>query len=110
MTANLLAFEEYFRRSSMVSQINSVTGIARALKFAAGKHRLQKRKDHQTPYINHPIEVLQILSTVGGVTDNDILIAAVLHDTLEDTETTPEEIEKEFGQRVLELVKEVSDD
>lgn len=63
------------------------------LHFAAYKHRHQRRKDHeQTPYINHPIRVATILSTEAGINDETILMAALLHDTVEDTDTTFEEI------------------
>ena len=69
--------------------------------FAARKHRLQKRKDADaSPYINHPIEVAAILAGEGGVTDVLTLAAAVLHDTLEDTETTPAELVREFGPAI----------
>ena len=82
-----------------------------ALRFAAEKHSQQRRKssDH-VPYINHPIAVAEILCRVGGVRDLDTLVAAVLHDTIEDTATTPEEIRTLFGETVLELVLEVTDD
>ncbi|CAM4882870.1 unnamed protein product [Rotaria socialis] len=72
-----------------------------ALQFAAHKHRFQKRKDpDQTPYINHPIGVAHILSNEAGVTDSDILAAALLHDTIEDTQTTFDELQQEFGPRI----------
>ena len=87
------------------------TLVLKAADFAARKHRFQTRKDvHASPYINHPIEVARILSDVGGITDEEILAAALLHDTIEDTETTPEELEKEFGPRVRGIVEEVTDD
>ena len=82
-----------------------------ALEFAAYKHRAQRRKDADaSPYINHPIEVANILATRGGVTDLATLMAAVLHDTIEDTETTPEELQARFGPEVRGLVLEVTDD
>lgn len=82
-----------------------------ALKFGAEKHRKQKRKGaEETPYFNHPIDVTETLWRVGGVRDINILIAAILHDTIEDTETEPEEVESRFGSAILSLVKEVSDD
>jgi (p)ppGpp synthase/HD superfamily hydrolase len=81
-----------------------------ALEFAAQKHRSQRRKDVATsPYINHPIEVATLLAVQGGVTDLPTLLAAVLHDTIEDTETTPEELETAFGHEVRNLVLEVTD-
>eukprot|EP00741_Cyanophora_paradoxa_P002052 tig00000545_g1988.t1 len=82
-----------------------------ALVFAAAKHSKQRRKDAEgTPYINHPIGVAHLLSSIGGVTDLEVLQAAVLHDTIEDTQTTAEELEEKFGKRVKDVVLEVSDD
>jgi len=90
---------------------NDLTFFLKALNFSAGKHRHQRRKDTAaSPYINHPIEVANILWTVGGVYDEMTIIAAILHDTIEDTDTTPEEIRLGFGEDVLALVMEVSDD
>ncbi len=85
--------------------------FVQALNFAAQKHRDQRRKgSDQTPYINHPIAVAHILLIEAGVTDEAVLTAALLHDTVEDTDTTFEEIEQHFGQRVREIVAEVTDD
>jgi (p)ppGpp synthase/HD superfamily hydrolase len=85
--------------------------LLRALEFAARKHRDQRRKDEEaSPYINHPISVALLLAEIGGVTDTDILAAAILHDTLEDTDTKPEELEAAFGLRIRKLVEEVTDD
>jgi guanosine-3',5'-bis(diphosphate) 3'-pyrophosphohydrolase len=82
-----------------------------AAHFAAEKHRTQRRKDgDESPYINHPIEVAELLARVGGVRDVEVLAAAVLHDTVEDTETSPAELEAAFGARVRALVAEVTDD
>ncbi len=81
-----------------------------ALSFAASKHRLQRRKDNQSPYINHLIDVARLLWFEGGVRDTELLIAGLLHDCLEDTETTAKELEDSFGDRVRSLVEEVSDD
>ena len=87
------------------------TQLLRALEFAARKHRDQRRKgSHQAPYINHPIEVATLVATVGGCDDVAVLQAAILHDTVEDTDATPEEIEREFGRDVRELVLEMTDD
>lgn len=81
------------------------------LDFAAIKHRDQRRLDDvQTPYINHPIGVARILTEEGKVTDLDVLMAAILHDTVEDTDCTFEEIEQRFGPTVRSLVEEVTDD
>jgi guanosine-3',5'-bis(diphosphate) 3'-pyrophosphohydrolase len=85
--------------------------LLQAIHFAAQKHRHQRRKgDDQAPYINHPIVVALQLADIAGVTDPDILAAAILHDTLEDTNTTGEELEQQFGMRVRCLVEAVSDD
>jgi guanosine-3',5'-bis(diphosphate) 3'-pyrophosphohydrolase len=85
--------------------------ILQALAFAARKHRDHRRKDpDHSPYINHLIEVAEILYRVGGVRDTALLAAAVLHDSIEDTLTAPEEIRAQFGQEVLDLVLEVTDD
>jgi guanosine-3',5'-bis(diphosphate) 3'-pyrophosphohydrolase len=82
-----------------------------ALCFAAFKHRRQRRKDSDgTPYIHHPIAVAEVLARVGGVSDLVTLQAAILHDTLEDTETTPQELDEHFGQEVRFLVEELTDD
>jgi guanosine-3',5'-bis(diphosphate) 3'-pyrophosphohydrolase len=82
-----------------------------ALRFAAEKHRDQRRKSaNRAPYINHPIAVVEILWTTGGVRDIATLVAAVLHDTIEDTDTSAEEIREHFGEEVLSLVLEVTDD
>ena len=83
----------------------------RALAFAAHKHTTQRRKDaEQSPYINHPIAVAAVLAEAGGVTDEALLLAAVLHDTVEDTETSFAELEQGFGADVAGLVREVTDD
>ncbi|MFW5952129.1 MAG: HD domain-containing protein [Gemmatimonadota bacterium] len=81
-----------------------------ALRFAADKHRDQRRKGEKaSPYINHPIVVAEILAR-HGITDLVTLQAAILHDTVEDTETTPEELERIFGTEVRDVVMEVTDD
>lgn len=88
-----------------------MTRLLLAAKFAAEKHAPQRRKNPAaTPYINHPIEVAEHLARVGRITDEDILIAALLHDTIEDTRTTFEEIQDLFGPRVAGIVLECTDD
>lgn len=85
--------------------------FVRALAFAADKHQNQRRKGvAQRPYVNHLIHVTDILWRVGEVRDVPTLVAALLHDTLEDTETTPGELEALFGTEVLAIVQEVTDD
>lgn len=91
-------------------EASDITLILKALHFAAIKHRTQHRRDGETPYINHPIEVAEVLGTEGNVRDAELLAAALLHDTLEDTETTAEEIQTLFGAQILAWVEEVSDD
>lgn len=90
------------------------TGYALVLKaaaFAAAKHRDQRRKNLEaSPYINHPIEVAHILAGIATVEDPVTLAAALLHDTIEDTETSADEIEREFGEEVRGVVLEVTDD
>lgn len=79
--------------------------------FAAIKHRDQRRLDDvKTPYINHPIGVARILTEEGGITDLDVLMSAILHDTVEDTDCTLQEIETRFGEAVRKIVEEVTDD
>lgn len=91
--------------------MNNLTKFTEAISFAAKKHRQQKRKGaDQEPYINHPLEVVNLLTSVGKVEDFDILIAAVLHDTIEDTETTAAEITELFGANVCQMVLELTDD
>ncbi|MBI3186752.1 MAG: bifunctional (p)ppGpp synthetase/guanosine-3',5'-bis(diphosphate) 3'-pyrophosphohydrolase [Gammaproteobacteria bacterium] len=85
--------------------------IMQALSFAAHKHRDQRRKDvDASPYINHPISLASILINEGGVTDVNVICAALLHDTIEDTDTTPEELEQAFGFAIKTIVMEVTDD
>ena len=85
--------------------------IVRALEFAAHKHRDQRRKDAQaSPYINHPIALANVLVSEGGVDDPVVLSAALLHDTVEDTETTTAELREAFGDKIAAIVGEVTDD
>lgn len=86
-------------------------GLFYALAFAADKHRAQRRKDKEaSPYINHPIALADVLVNEGGIDDMVALSAAVLHDTIEDTETTYEELQRRFGKEVADVVLEVTDD
>jgi guanosine-3',5'-bis(diphosphate) 3'-pyrophosphohydrolase len=91
--------------------MNNIAKFIEAANFAAKKHKNQKRKGADgEPYINHPLEVANLLANVGKVEDYDVLIAALLHDTVEDTETTAEKIAELFGEKVGGLVMEVTDD
>ena len=80
-----------------------MTKLERALTYAIQAHHGMIRKREKIPYILHPLEVVTILA--GLTCDEDVLCAAVLHDTVEDTDTTIEEIEALFGHRVMELVQ-----
>lgn len=85
--------------------------LIRAIAFAAEKHRNQRRKDSDaSPYVNHPIAVADVLANEGGIDDERVLIAAVLHDTVEDTDTSLRELAELFGQEVADIVAEVTDD
>jgi GTP diphosphokinase / guanosine-3',5'-bis(diphosphate) 3'-diphosphatase len=85
--------------------------ILKAVEFAAIKHRDHRRKDEAaSPYINHPIALANILASEGVVLDIVVIVAALLHDTIEDTETTVEELEGAFGPEVAGIVMEVTDD
>ncbi|XP_053998439.1 guanosine-3',5'-bis(diphosphate) 3'-pyrophosphohydrolase MESH1 [Hylaeus anthracinus] len=88
-----------------------LTLVIKCTNFAAIKHKDQRRKDpKETPYINHPIGVANILIQEGNIHDPAVILAALLHDTVEDTDTTFEEIENEFGSEVCNIVREVTDD
>lgn len=82
--------------------------IHNAIIFAAMKHRNQKRKGTDIPYIVHPMEVMQILTEMGC--SENVIVAGILHDTLEDTDTKSEEIEAGFGKEVLAIVQTESED
>ncbi|CAN0622808.1 protein of unknown function [Burkholderia multivorans] len=85
--------------------------LVAAIAFAADKHRNQRRKDHESsPYINHPIALANVLANEAGVEDERVLVAAVLHDTIEDTETTEQELLRVFGKDISDIVMEVTDD
>ena len=85
--------------------------ILAAAAFAADRHRFDRRKDEdKSPYINHPLALADILASEGGVDDPVVIAAALLHDTVEDTETSIEEIHERFGAEVAGIVAEVTDD
>ncbi len=91
--------------------MSNLAKLLHAASFAARKHTGQTRKgEDAAPYINHPLEVASLLANVGKVEDFDVLIAAILHDTVEDTGTKKEEIEELFGTRAASIVLEVTDD
>ncbi len=85
--------------------------VLKAAKFAALKHRDQRRKDvESSPYIIHPISVALVIADIGGIEEPEILAAALLHDTLEDTDTSVSELDEIFGETVRQYVEEVTDD
>jgi GTP diphosphokinase / guanosine-3',5'-bis(diphosphate) 3'-diphosphatase len=85
--------------------------VLRASAFAAHKHRNQRRKDvDASPYINHPLTLANVLANEGGVVDAVTLCAALLHDTVEDTDTMADELQREFGAGICGVVLEVTDD
>lgn len=89
----------------------SVAMILKAAQFAAEKHRDQRRKDaNASPYINHPLALANVLAVEGGIENPDVICAALLHDTIEDTKTTAEELAGIFGDKVTGIVLEVTDD
>lgn len=95
----------------MTFAAKDVSLILQAFKYSADKHQDQRRKGASaSPYINHPIAVAEMLWRMGGVRDVSVIVAAILHDTVEDTDATPEEIESLFGPEVRALVAEVTDD
>lgn len=91
--------------------MDDIALLIKAADFAALKHRRQRRKDAEaSPYINHPLALARVLKLEAGVGDIEVLVAAILHDTVEDTETTIEELTREFGPAIAGVVAEVTDD
>lgn len=94
----------------MTENTGALNLVLRAIHFAAHKHRDQRREDSDaSPYINHPIALARILSEEGDVHDPVVLAAALLHDTIEDTKTSYQELRGEFGMEVADIVAEVTD-
>lgn len=82
----------------------------KAASFAAHKHHHQLRKDGRTPYIAHPFRVAMIVRDLFGLEDPEVLAAAILHDTIEDTATDYDEVCEHFGRRVADLVGALTKD
>ena len=79
--------------------------VIKVANFAVLKHRNQHRKDADaSPYINHPLALANVLSNEADITDPAVIWAALLHDTIEDTETTLEELQAEFGKVIASVV------
>ena len=90
---------------------NDLRLIINASKFAAEYHGGQVRKGAVArPYITHPLEVARIILEEGGIADVEVLAAAILHDTIEDTGASREDISENFGDRVCSMVLECTDD
>jgi guanosine-3',5'-bis(diphosphate) 3'-pyrophosphohydrolase len=90
---------------------NDISVLVSAAAFAAEKHRNQRRKDPDaSPYINHPIALANVLACEAGIIDVPTIAAALLHDTVEDTDTTAEELRRLFGDEITAIVLEVTDD
>ncbi len=94
-----------------MAESNAFASLLDALEYAAEMHRDQRRKGAEaSPYINHPIQVARVLADVGLVSDLPTLMAAILHDTIEDTTTSKQDLIDRFGAEVAGLVEEVTDD
>jgi guanosine-3',5'-bis(diphosphate) 3'-pyrophosphohydrolase len=90
---------------------SDIVAVARALDFAARKHSKQRRKGEAgEPYVNHLAEVARLVAEATDGKDAVAVLAALLHDAIEDTPTTREELEAEFGRDVAQVVAEVTDD
>ncbi|MBE1426962.1 guanosine-3',5'-bis(diphosphate) 3'-pyrophosphohydrolase [Desulfomicrobium macestii] len=90
---------------------NEIKLLVRAIAFASEKHSTQRRKDAaESPYINHPIALVDVLANEGNVTNIETLCAAALHDTIEDTATTADELKSIFGEKITSIVLELTDD
>ena len=91
--------------------LDSVLALIPATAFVAHAHRNQRRKDADcSPYINHPIALMDVLANEAGRTDPTMLAAAVLHDTIEDTEVTFDDLKTAFGEKIASIVLKVTDD
>lgn len=100
-----------FAGKHIMNSDKTIRILTSTINFAAEKHKDQRRKDpEQTPYINHPIGVANILTEEANISDLIVIQAAILHDTVEDTDTSLEEIEDKFGKKVRDIVDEVTDD
>ncbi|XP_054166013.1 guanosine-3',5'-bis(diphosphate) 3'-pyrophosphohydrolase MESH1-like [Oppia nitens] len=94
----------------MTENSENMSVLVKAINYAAIAHRNQLRKDNKTPYINHPIGVMNTLVQTANCHDINVLCGAVLHDTVEDTDTTIDDISREFGPEIASIVAEVTDD
>jgi (p)ppGpp synthase/HD superfamily hydrolase len=98
-------------RAHNSAAVNPILTLTQAYQFAADRHVGQRRKGEAAePYVNHLTEVAELVARATDGADVDVIVAAVLHDTVEDTETSFDDIATHFGQRVADLVAEVTDD
>lgn len=81
--------------------------VDKAIVFATQAHKGTERRGKGFPYIIHPLEAMAIVATITN--DSELLAAAVLHDTIEDTEVTYDDIKREFGERIANLVAKETD-
>ncbi len=105
MTVKLITFEDLKAKLNTYLSKKDVKGIEEAYKYAEAKHRGQYRKTGE-PYIIHPLHVANILTSINA--DKETIMAGLLHDVLEDTETTKQELEEKFGETVAHLVDGVT--
>ena len=99
------------RGAVIPSSAQSISVLLSATAFAAEKHRSQRRKGADaSPYINHPIALANVLANEGDIFDVPTIAAALLHDTVEDTDTTADELRRHFGDEITAIVLEVTDD
>jgi GTP diphosphokinase / guanosine-3',5'-bis(diphosphate) 3'-diphosphatase len=107
-TTQDLACSFRMKAKKLMKQSQSVSRFMDALEFAAYRHRFDKTKNDE-PYINHIISVCRLIVVNGEENDEDVLMAAALHDTVEKTGTKASEINSHFGEKVFQLVMEVTD-
>lgn len=91
--------------------MSGILKVAHALDFAARKHAGQRRKgEAKEPYINHLAEVARLVAEATDGTDTDLVVAALLHDSIEDQGVSADELAREFGREVADIVLECTDD
>ena len=109
--AQEMAAQEKVAQDALKGNAEASLRLLEAIRFASEKHRDHRRKGNTAaPYINHPIAVADQLAANGCAGDTGLLMAALLHDVVEDTDTTHEELVETFGERVAGIVREVTDD
>lgn len=87
--------------------LNILNNIIKAIQFSTSAHENQKRKGKEVSYIMHPLSVGLLLASSGA--KEEVVVAGILHDTIEDTEVTYEEIEKLFGKKIADIVNDVTE-